>query len=302
MSDLSPDAKRILSRALRDGGDDPSPRDRARIRSRVASRIAAASVGAAAGAATAASTAAASAPPAAAGAAGASGAAATGAIAAGAGSVVAGGGSVAVSGATGVIAKVVASIALAGAIGAGTASFDLPPPIAAGGTPAPAASAIDVSTPAALPHANVANAPSPTASAIREEPIETTAPSANAVVANPAAAAPPPSPSAGADTTAPPHHAPPAATVGVELVLLRAAQRALAEHDAAKALVLLDEHARRFPHGALVEERDAARVLALCDLGRRAEAHQAGAGFLAAFPQSPYAERVGACAAGDDAP
>ncbi len=57
--------------------------------------------------------------------------------------------------------------------------------------------------------------------------------------------------------------------------------------DPSGAIALLDEHARRFPSGALGEERDATRVLALCALGRTGEARAPAARFFAAFPGGP---------------
>jgi len=83
-----------------------------------------------------------------------------------------------------------------------------------------------------------------------------------------------------------------------ETSLLLTSQGALREGDAARALALLDDHARRFPNGALAEERDASRVLALCALGRTVEAKTAGQTFLAAHPRSPAAARVRASCGG----
>lgn len=77
-----------------------------------------------------------------------------------------------------------------------------------------------------------------------------------------------------------------------ETALLLGAHGALREGDGGRALLLLDEHARRFPSGALAEERDASRVLALCALGRTGEAKTAGKAFLASHPRSPAAARV----------
>ena len=77
-----------------------------------------------------------------------------------------------------------------------------------------------------------------------------------------------------------------------EMLLLRTAQLALREHDGARALDALDAHARRFPTGLLAEERAAARVLALCEAGRLAEAADARASFLTTHPSSPHVDRV----------
>lgn len=80
--------------------------------------------------------------------------------------------------------------------------------------------------------------------------------------------------------------------VAEEAALLRAAHAALARGDAAGALDRLEVHAARFPSGSLVEERRAARVLALCAAGRAVEARAAAATFLAASPRSPLAAQV----------
>jgi hypothetical protein len=77
-----------------------------------------------------------------------------------------------------------------------------------------------------------------------------------------------------------------------ETQLLASAQRALSAGAAAKALLLIDQHRARFPHGALAQERDAARVLALCALGRRADAQRERHAFLRSWPDSPLSARV----------
>jgi hypothetical protein len=91
-----------------------------------------------------------------------------------------------------------------------------------------------------------------------------------------------------------PHAAPQPAPsdVEAEVSLLGEAQRALRAHDEQRALALLEDHARRFPSGALGEEREATRVAALCALGRAAEAGAAADRFLVAFPGSPLTARV----------
>lgn len=53
-----------------------------------------------------------------------------------------------------------------------------------------------------------------------------------------------------------------------EVALLSRATRELRAGRAAAAVKILDEHQRRFPTGALSEERRAARAQALCQLGR----------------------------------
>ncbi len=58
------------------------------------------------------------------------------------------------------------------------------------------------------------------------------------------------------------------------------------------ALLALDEHQRRFPGGALTQERTAARVQALCALGRTKEARTEFARLARMSPGSPYEARA----------
>jgi hypothetical protein len=86
--------------------------------------------------------------------------------------------------------------------------------------------------------------------------------------------------------------------VADEARLLRAANDALASGDGARAMARIDEHASRFPGGTLAVEREAARVHALCALGKVDAAHAAASAFAAAHPRSPLAPSVRAtCAA-----
>jgi RNA polymerase sigma-70 factor, ECF subfamily len=57
-----------------------------------------------------------------------------------------------------------------------------------------------------------------------------------------------------------------------ELELMGRARAALREADPARALALLDEHARRFPSGTLAQERERSRLTALCEAGLESEA------------------------------
>ncbi|HEY4158072.1 MAG TPA: hypothetical protein VGM29_08240, partial [Polyangiaceae bacterium] len=74
-------------------------------------------------------------------------------------------------------------------------------------------------------------------------------------------------------------------------------QRALREGNGNQALALLDAQDSKFHAGELGPERAAARIVALCAVGRVAEARSAGARFLAASPHSPLAARVRATCA-----
>jgi len=89
-----------------------------------------------------------------------------------------------------------------------------------------------------------------------------------------------------------------ARTLSDEMALLQEAQRELQAGHADRALALLREHEQRYAAGTLIEEREAARVLALCRLGRTDEARAAAERFAVRFPRSPHRARVlTACAA-----
>jgi hypothetical protein len=96
------------------------------------------------------------------------------------------------------------------------------------------------------------------------------------------ASAEPPSAAAasGNETTAAPALSP-------ELRLLAQAQRALRDGKLAQALDLLDEHADRFPEGALQEERHSARAVTLCRLGKHGAARAERARLEAMNARSP---------------
>ncbi len=80
--------------------------------------------------------------------------------------------------------------------------------------------------------------------------------------------------------------------LAAELRLIQQAQTALAGSDTAGAQAALRSHARTFPHGHLVEEREALGVQVLCASGRTEEARRAGAAFVARHPGSPQVGRV----------
>jgi hypothetical protein len=108
-------------------------------------------------------------------------------------------------------------------------------------------------------------------------------------------------PSAPSVPVAAPTPASPTSDVAAEVRLIGEAQKAIRSGDAERALILLDEHAHRFPKGALGEERDAARIAALCALGRALEAREATARFLRAAPLSPHAGPLRASCGGSSA-
>lgn len=98
-------------------------------------------------------------------------------------------------------------------------------------------------------------------------------------------AAPSATPASGADT------------LEAETRDLREVHWALYAHQPGRALELLAEQAARFPRGELGQEREAARILALCQLGRLAEAGAARARFVRAHPRSPLVPRLRAACA-----
>jgi outer membrane protein assembly factor BamD (BamD/ComL family) len=77
-----------------------------------------------------------------------------------------------------------------------------------------------------------------------------------------------------------------------EVRLLSKAEQQLSAGRADDALRTLGEHERRFPGGVLAEERLAARVQALCALGRVTEARADLARLARAYPQSPHLDRA----------
>jgi hypothetical protein len=76
-----------------------------------------------------------------------------------------------------------------------------------------------------------------------------------------------------------------------EGALLLRARHELAS-DPSAALGLTQDHARRFPSGTLVQEREVLAIEALARLGRSAEARHRLDDFRARFPQSPHIARL----------
>jgi hypothetical protein len=84
----------------------------------------------------------------------------------------------------------------------------------------------------------------------------------------------------------------PPASLADELALLRDADDALDRGLAARALALLDQHAKRFPRGQMVPERMLQRAIALCRLGKRDKSRAAIDKLLRAFPTTPLRARA----------
>jgi hypothetical protein len=81
-----------------------------------------------------------------------------------------------------------------------------------------------------------------------------------------------------------------------EAALLAEVQGALRNGQASLALGKLESYDRRFPGGVLRSEADAARVFALCAVGKADKARAAAARFVQRYPNAPATARVqGAC-------
>jgi hypothetical protein len=111
-----------------------------------------------------------------------------------------------------------------------------------------------------------------------------------------AASTPEPAPAASAEApevTPPPkaHDKPASAAPLSEAELLEQA-RAASKSDPARALARANEHAARFPHGALVQEREVLAIQALRRLGRDAEADRRADAFAKAFPGSAFQRKL----------
>lgn len=79
--------------------------------------------------------------------------------------------------------------------------------------------------------------------------------------------------------------------VSSESELLFAARKAL-QHDATRALQILDEHTRRYPNGNLVPERELLAIEALRGVGRASEADARLRRFKTRYPDSFHLERL----------
>jgi hypothetical protein len=85
--------------------------------------------------------------------------------------------------------------------------------------------------------------------------------------------------------------------VAEELSLLAEARAALRDGDPERALALTQQYEQRFGEGALAEEALAARILALCALGRREQGRAAVAALERTAPNSPQLPRARAACA-----
>ena len=84
------------------------------------------------------------------------------------------------------------------------------------------------------------------------------------------------------------HAAAPPADLAAERLLLDEARGALGRGDSASALAGVEQHARRFPAGQLVELRESLAVRALVAAGQEPQARARAAAFRGRFPGSAY--------------
>jgi hypothetical protein len=123
------------------------------------------------------------------------------------------------------------------------------------------------------------------------------------------AVSPPLVPSSEASASPPqPHESPrrPAAPAGdtfsAEKKLLDQARSALGRDDPAAALAATSLHEKEFPHGALVQEREAVAIRALVALGQTSQARARAARFRTQFPRSVLLPSVDAISDSTQAP
>jgi hypothetical protein len=137
--------------------------------------------------------------------------------------------------------------------------------------------------------------------ALRPEPAKVEAPSV--VTAKPAPVPNAPAPDLVESTPPAPPQAEPAAkrspaasrsadSLAQEVAILSRASSELRAGRPAAALKALDEHQRSFPSGVLTQERTAARIQALCALGRTKEARSALERLARTSPNSPHEARA----------
>ncbi len=269
---LGYDARALIDQAS--GGDDPSQADRERMRARLALAMVATTGGFAVAGAVKASSAA-------------SGSLVPAASVASVSSVAAVGATVGATGLAAIGTKIAVAVALVSALGGGGALVVSAAHRNAARAESPVAVAT-VAIAAAPPVApTVPAAPAvTTASAVASAPVA--APVVNAAAPHPAVSASSASAAASPSTDTP--------DVADELVLLREARSALKAGNAERSLQILAEHAHRFPHGALTEEREAARAVATCATvasgGSADTARATVARFFRLYPRSLHASRV----------
>ncbi|AKU93959.1 hypothetical protein AKJ09_00623 [Labilithrix luteola] len=147
----------------------------------------------------------------------------------------------------------------------------------------PSSSVVENRVPSVAPSAEPPAPPTTEMPSIPVDALPSSAPVAATVHAETARAAQPASPSPEATRVT--------STRESEFTLVRHAQDALAVNPGG-ALSLAQEHARTFPNGELVQEREVIAVEALSKLGRSADAKARATALVTAHPRSPYVARL----------
>lgn len=285
MTEFDPEEEAVLESARR----ALSPPDAVTRRMRAALLVKVAAPGIAVGASAAASSAAAASAGAAAAAASATTAGSAAPLAAAAGGAVAGA-KIAVGAG---LLKAAAGVTTAVLLATATSPYWLSEP-----TPSAPPASTAASAPAAAP-ARATTTPT-SAGRARTAPDakhSRTAKTASSSITSPPTGIPAPAPSVTVRRT-PALGETPEQRLHVELDLLKRAQQAIQAGQAGLALDLLAQLDAEHPASSLGQEREVARVLALCGAGRVAAARQVAQRVLAASPNSLYAGRIQAsCAA-----
>jgi type IV secretory pathway VirB10-like protein len=143
-------------------------------------------------------------------------------------------------------------------------------------------------TPTAAPTA-VATPAAPAIESVGSPPLAPPPEAAPAALVAPPLTSPKPAPLAASNAA-------PSSTHGTdpaeELPLVRAMQQASRSGNTSQALALAADHARRFPRGVFVEERESVRAVAQCQLAAPGARGAVLAAFAQRFATSPYAARV----------
>ena len=146
------------------------------------------------------------------------------------------------------------------------------------------------------PPSTASPAPEPTASAVAADTTVPGFPSPNAIanepVRNPLDVVPPSGSSPSAAPSASPTSSTPADTLQEEMKLLAAAHAELSRGNPSGALLLLDEHAAKFPRGTMAPERRATRAMALCKAGRTEEGLREVTALYGPDSKSPMAQKI----------
>ena len=166
----------------------------------------------------------------------------------------------------------------------------------------------DTPTTTQAPHVTAPLVPSPSLSASAAEvPSPVSPPPPPSAIASSSAWTPSPRPAqlrALPSSSSPPVVAAPPTVVEAtpsesEGSMMARGQVALAQHAPAEALAITAAHAREYPHGNLVEDRERIAIEALVRLGRWEEARARRDQFLRTYPRTAYRERMDALFSSD---